>query len=165
MSDLRTIVERDIVVTSTMMKHESGTKFYEVLLLQSQPSDAHNPLCMTRWGSINKQERGGTWGKGKSLNPRRPTAYTDRILYDKNSRGYTSADGTIYKDSQAYNYLLRLGFFDLYESSGNVYAFLRQFDVDQSMLIGDITPIGASLTAMAASAPIITRHPMFGSWS
>jgi len=70
---------------STMLSHEGGTKFYEVMTLHV----GDKVLCMKRWGRNASKDKNGTFGKAKDLMPKFYSHYAQAAVNDKMGRGYS----------------------------------------------------------------------------
>lgn len=159
MSRIKAIFDRDIRIVSTMMVHESGSKFYEVLSLSGKPSDSFKLLSLTRWGKISNRDSGGSWGKGKVITSSLGLSrYNAAIVNSKTSRGYAIEEENIISVER----LRDLGFSRVCLED-SVSKFLEQFGIDVPALEQLDADYQEAIKAPEPEAPIV-RSPLYGSW-
>jgi predicted DNA-binding WGR domain protein len=76
-----------IVHETTALKHESGTKFYEVVVLHAPDVKRH--LVIKRWGKTGAAVRGGEIQIYWHATARKAGAEAEKIITQKGGRGYS----------------------------------------------------------------------------
>ena len=169
MSDIKDIVENLVLIRSHMMIHEGGAKFYQVLTLEGQPSDAYNSLVLTRYGKISAIHSGGVLDKGKEIRSSsngNVNAYANAIIRNKRSGGYRddtipSSTGNWYKKLVDYKVIQSIPtdiaireFFSQFSATGNL----------SGLPLDDLLK-AKSTDRLFEPKPAIVRSAEFGSWS
>ena len=163
------VVIDDLTVSSYMMDHEGGTKFYEVIYLET--SRISETVCLTRWGKVGSKESGGTLGKAKILNGKYGSRYCGRIIENKESRGYRKSANNTY---EGHNALRVLGNYNLHsflaennESTSEARIFFRELGVDDFLVTEPVIeekPYFEEMEEDIPPPPVKVRHESFGSW-